>query len=125
MAGDELETSVLGIPIKARGINTIGMVMTGCALAASMWLLYDRTTITQEQLAEVQITLAVRADEHREMMVVLRQMMVSLTQVMDAKASTAVALNEQNYIILTEGAERERIKKGLSMPQSLRDKINR
>lgn len=117
MADDEIETQVLGLPIKARGINSIGMVILACALAACMWLLYVGNAGNNAQLISIHETLAARADEHREMMTVLRNLM-------EAKVSTSAAINEQNYIILSDAAERERLKRAMSMPQSLREKLN-
>lgn len=126
MAEDEVGAKVFGIPIRAKGVNGIGMGIMALALGGCMYLLYDRTKQSDTKLEAISQSHAIARDRQTGQMAAEHTAIVeALKGLKDVNESISVGLNEQNYIILSDEKERQEIKKQLRRPPSLTKKLDR
>jgi hypothetical protein len=126
MAEDEVTMKLFGIPVTAKGVNGIAMGIMACALAACMFLLYDRTKQSEVHLDEISQAHAIARDRQTAKMAQEHTAIVEALQgLKDVNLAVGDSLNEQNFIILSNEAQRQAIKEKIRMPDSLKKKLDR
>jgi len=112
---DSLETTVLGVPVKAKGINVVALVIMALATGGSMFLLWERTNQFVYQLDTKTAQLSA---EHLKLV-------GAISDVSKVNETISKLIEEQNFIVLSDDAQRKEIKKRLRMPKSLSEKLDR
>jgi len=128
MADDQesIETKFLGIPIKAKGINAIALVIMALATGGSMFLLYERTQQGEEHLDAISAQHAKARDEQTAQFNRDHQaIVVAVEAVQKVNETISKLIEEQNFIVLSDDTQRKDIKRRLRMPKSLSDKLDR
>ena len=108
--GDEPESvkgTIMGHQFSIKGMGMAVVVILAVALGGLGYLFWE-----QMQASNVMRTL-----EHQHIV-------DALTSIEHVNAGNGKLLEEQNFIILQDTKEKERIAKGLRMPQSLRNKLD-
>lgn len=110
--------SLFGQSVAAKGTSAI-IILVLLAFGGGMaFLLYDRT-----QQMERQAQALVDA-QTRTLVAQHASIQETLHGLREVNESISAALNEQNYIILSDEKEKQEIKKGLRRPASLSKKLN-
>jgi hypothetical protein len=123
---DEVSAKLLGVPFRVKGINGLTMVLLAAAVAGCMFLLYERSTRGEEQLAAVSQSHAIARDRQTAQMSDEHTAIVqSMRQLQSVNEHIGEAINEQSYLLLADDKERTDIKKRLKRPESLTKKLQR
>jgi hypothetical protein len=123
---DSIETKVLGIPLKAKGINAVALVIMALATGGSMFLLWDRTQQSDEHLDAISLQHTKARDEqtaifNRDHLAIVE----AVKGVQSVNEKIGELIEEQNYIVLSNDADRKAMKEKLRRPPSLSRKLDR
>jgi hypothetical protein len=110
MPDDEVETRVLGTPVKVKGLGALVVVILALALGGLIWMLLARTEEEHQHQSSQQ------TQEHRGIV-------DALGKIGNANESIGEKIDEQNYIILLDDKERRAIKDKLQRPPSLSKRL--
>lgn len=119
MTDDEVGAKLFGVPIKAKGVNGIGMAILAVAVGGCMFLLYDRGRQSDLHLDAISQAHAIARDRQTD------KLSSEHSAIVDALKSLNDGLMEQNFIILSDEKEKQEIKKKYRMPESLKKKLDR
>jgi hypothetical protein len=91
----ELTTTLFGVPVAVKGVNMLVVMILGLALAGLGYLFWERGKV--------------QTVEHGG--------------IVDTLKDISQSLDEQNFIVLSNEAERASMKARLRMPSSLKSKL--
>lgn len=105
---ESVDATILGHTFRVRGLNTVVVVIMAGALACSGWLIWEHTA-RSTQLA---------TQEHMKLI-------EAIEAVSQVNEKISELIDEQNYIVLSNDAERRGMKEKLRRPPSLSRKLER
>jgi hypothetical protein len=120
-----ISASLFGQSVAAKGTSAIIILVLCLFGSAVSYLLYDRAQMNEDHLDAISLQYAKARDEQTHRMATEHTAIVEGMQALkEVNETISTGLNEQNFIILSDEKERKEIKKGLTIPSSLRKKLN-